>query len=47
MGRQMRLLLMCGSELSEGVKVLEEDREKRGGGKWREDVVMQIRTFAS
>jgi len=41
----MRLLLMCGSELSEGVEVLEEDRGEPGGGKRREDVVMQIRNF--
>lgn len=45
MGRQMRLLLMCGSKLSEGVEVLEEDRGEPGGSKRREDVVMQIRNF--
>lgn len=42
---------MCGSEVSEGVEVMEGDRRKTeesrrgGGGKHCEDVVMQIRNF--
>lgn len=44
---------MCGSEVNEGVEVMEGDRreteESRGGGRRtrREDVVMQIRNFCT